>query len=363
MAGLYLEFYGLRELPFSPTPDPRFLMMTPGHREALAQLTLAVQEGRGFAMLSGEIGTGKTTLVNALREQLDWRTAVAVVFSSLLPFEGLVDYALREWGVPSRGETHAERLFILQLFLLERHRAGMHTVLILDEAQNFSTETLEQVRLLSNFETSTDKLLQILLVGQPELHAKLARPELRQLSQRVAMRSVLAPLSAGETRHYIWNRLRIAGARSHFLFDDAAIARIAEYSGGVPRVINSVCDQCLIVGYADQRHRLGVDVVDDVIREFARTRGDNGQPGRALASAATPRPPGLARRWLGAVAARVFRGRWATAGVVAALALGLLLGLSASAGGGPGGYLAAAVGWGCSQDADTASFLRSGDAR
>src|SRR5262249_25637448 len=153
----------------------------------------------------------------------------------------------------------------------------MNTVLILDEAHNFSAETLEQVRLLSNFETASDKLLQIVLVGQPELHAKLARPELRQLSQRIAMRATLGPLSLSQTRHYIWNRLRIAGATSHFLFDDAAIARIAEYTGGVPRVINSVCDHCLTVGYADQRHRLGVDVVEEVIAELARGQAA-GQP-------------------------------------------------------------------------------------
>ena len=176
---MYLTFYGLNEKPFNTTPDPKFLYLTPGHREALAQLVYSVRENRGFLVLTGEVGTGKTTLLQAFLRRLDGKAAVAYVFNSMLPFEGLLEYVLEELKVPEPGSSPAQRLLALRRFMLDRRRAGQSTVLVLDEAQNLDVPTLERIRMLSNFETPTEKLLQILLVGQPELRAKLQRPELR----------------------------------------------------------------------------------------------------------------------------------------------------------------------------------------
>ncbi len=262
---MYLAFYGLREKPFNATPDPRFLYMTPGHREALAQLLYGVQESKGFIVLTGKVGTGKTTLLHALRQRLNGHTAVSFVFNPTLPFEGILEYVLEDLGI-ARGETsHAQRLMGLNNFLIERRRAGQNTVLILDEAQNLDPRTLEQVRLLSNFETPTDKLLQILLIGQPELKAKLQLPELQQLRQRIGLRCHIPPLTPEETREYIRTRLWIAGARDLGLFTERAVARISEYSEGIPRLVNILCDHCLLFGYADQKRRVDGEAVEQAI--------------------------------------------------------------------------------------------------
>jgi general secretion pathway protein A len=262
---LNLAFFGLEQKPFNPTPDPRFLYLSPGHREGLAQLLYGVQEHKGFILLTGNIGTGKTTLLRTLLNRLDGNTASAFVFDTTLPFEGLLEYILEDFGVAKPGESHVQRLIALNNFLIERRRAGQNTVLILDEAQNLDLHALEQIRLLSNFETETEKLLQILLVGQPELLDKLDRPELRQLKQRIGLRGRILPLTAEQTRDYIRTRLRIAGASDLGLFSDAAITRIAEYSGGIPRLINTLCDHCLLVGYADQIRRINRTIVEEAI--------------------------------------------------------------------------------------------------
>ncbi|PYN24423.1 MAG: hypothetical protein DMD99_11130 [Candidatus Rokuibacteriota bacterium] len=280
---MYLTFYGFKEKPFNPTPDPRFLYMTPGHREALAQLQYGVQERKGFIVLTGNVGTGKTTLLHALLQRLDGQTEVAFVFNSALSFNGILEYALQDLGVPKTGESRAQRLIGLNNFLIERERAGQNTILILDEAQNLDAATLEQVRLLSNFETPKNKLLQILLVGQPELQAKLQLPELRQLKQRVGLRCRISPLTLPEVRGYLRTRLRIAGSRDLGLFTDPAVDRIAEYSGGIPRLINIVSDHCLLFGYADQKRRIDRQIVNQAVgyleegipskRRFEKPRG------------------------------------------------------------------------------------------
>src|SRR5689334_1433854 len=262
---MYLNFYGLREAPFAPTPDPKFLFQSSRHREALAQLLYGVRERKGFIVLSGEIGTGKTTLLRTLLERLDRDTHVAYVHNSALGIEGLLEYILHDWGVKSVAATHAQRLFELNDFLIDQHRQGLSPVLVIDEAQNLSVETLEAVRLLSNFETTNQKLMQILLVGQPELRDKLNLPELRQLKQRIGLRCHIGPLSPEETRLYIRHRLRIAGASDLGLFSDGAIQKIAEYSGGTPRVINIVCDHCLLSAFADSKRRIDAGVVQEAI--------------------------------------------------------------------------------------------------
>jgi general secretion pathway protein A len=265
---LNLAFFGLQQKPFNPTPDPRFLYLSPGHREGLAQLLYGVQDHTGFILLTGEVGTGKTTLLRTLLSRLDGNTASAFVFDTTLPFEGLLEYILEDFGVAKPGESHTQRLIALNRFLIERHRAGQNTVLVLDEAQNLNPHALEQIRLLSNFETQTEKLLQILLVGQPELLDTLDRPELRQLKQRIGLRCRILPLTPEQTRDYIRTRLRVAGARDLGLFSDAAIIRIAEYSGGVPRLINTLCDHCLLIGYADQIRRIDRKIVDEAVEYF-----------------------------------------------------------------------------------------------
>jgi len=262
---MYLKFYGLLEKPFNETPDPRFLYMSPGHREALAQLHYGTQERKGFIVLTGKVGTGKTTLLHALRQRLDGHTAVSFIFNSTLPFDDMFEYVLADLGIAKREVSRAQRIMAFNDFLIERERARQNTVLIIDEAQNLSAETMEQVRLLSNFETATTKLLQILLVGQPELKAKLDLPELRQLKQRVGLRCQIPPLTGDEARQYIRNRLRIAGARDLGIFTDAAIERMTEYSGGIPRVLNILGDHCLLFGYADQIRKIDRGSVNETI--------------------------------------------------------------------------------------------------
>ena len=262
---MYLDFYGFSERPFKLTPDPRFLYQTATHREVLAQLLYGVQQGKGFMVLTGEIGTGKTTLLHAMIKRLDESAAVAFLFNSTLSFDGLLEYMLEDFGINKPASTQAQRLFALNTFLIERRRVGQSAVLILDEAQNLDAKTLEQIRLLSNFETSNEKLIQILLVGQPELRAKLNLPQLRQLKQRIALSCSIRPLSPAEVQQYILTRLRIAKARDLGLFTDGAVSRIADYSGGTPRVVNIVCDHCLVIGYADQERRISRKIVDQAI--------------------------------------------------------------------------------------------------
>jgi general secretion pathway protein A len=279
---LNLAFFGLQQKPFNPTPDPAFLYPSPGHREGLAQLLYGVQEHKGFILLTGEVGTGKTTLLRTLLSRLDGNTASAFVFDTTLPFEGLIEYILEDFGVAKPGESHAQRLIALNNFLIERRRAGQNTVLVLDEAQNLDVRALEQIRLLSNFETATEKLLQILLVGQPELLDKLDRPDLRQLKQRISLRCRILPLTGQQTRDYIRTRLRIAGANDLGLFSDAAITGIAEYSGGIPRLINAVCDHCLLIGYADQIRRIDRKIAEEAIAYFEEGRRRPRKPRRRL---------------------------------------------------------------------------------
>jgi general secretion pathway protein A len=276
---MYLTFYGLKERPFNASPDPRFLCLTPGHREALAQLVYSVQENRGFLVLTGEVGTGKTTLLHALLQRLDGsKTAVAYVFNTTLRFDGLLEYVLEELGVPTPQSSPAQRLIALRRLLLERRRAGQRTVLILDEAQNFDAATLERIRMLSNLETPTEKILQILLVGQPELRAKLERPELRQLQQRIELQCSLSPLSREQIGDYIQTRLRVAGARDLDLFTDRARDRIAAYSRGIPRRVNILCDHCLVIGYAEQRRRIEADIVGQAIASIGGPRRSARRP-------------------------------------------------------------------------------------
>ena len=311
---LYRNFYGFDRDPFGVTPDPDFLYLTPGHKEALAQLLYAIQEKKGFILVTAEVGMGKTTLLEALRQELDSNTAVAYVSNSLLPFPAILEYMLEEFEIEKPGESAAQRLVVLQNFLVERHGAGQNTVLILDEAQNLYPQTLEQIRLLSNFETTKEKILQIVLVGQPELLARLEMPELRQLKQRISILCTIPPMTRSATRNYIRTRLRMAGARDLGIFTEDAVEHIVRYAGGIPRIVNTVCDHCLLIGYADQTRRIDRGIVDQAIGY--------------LEVGAHPRP--RARSSLGARRARarskpspISPLRWGLLGVSAAVATGV----------------------------------------
>jgi general secretion pathway protein A len=269
---VYLKFFGLTEKPFELTPDPKFLFLTPGHREALAQLTCGVQEQKGFILITGEVGTGKTTLLRTLIHRLDRQLESAFITNSTLPFDEMLQYALADFGVPDPGGTRAQRLIALNHFLIDQRRARRKTVLIIDEAQNLGTETLEQIRLLSNFETTSEKLVQIILAGQPELHAKLQLSELRQLRQRIGLRCMLQPMSSEQIEQYIVSHLRVAGARQQ-PFTPAAIQRIARYSRGIPRVVNMLCDHCLLAAYANQTREIDADIAQRAIAYL-----EDGQP-------------------------------------------------------------------------------------
>jgi general secretion pathway protein A len=268
-----LAFFGLAREPFNPAPDPAFLFLSPSHEDALALLVYGVTERKAFMLLTGEIGTGKTTLLQALMAQLGDHTAVAFVTISTLPFEGLVECILDGFGIAKPGQSTARQLLALQAFLMDRYHAGQNAVVILDEAQNLTPETLEQIRLLSNLETPAAKILQIVLVGQPELAAKVELPELRQLDQRIALRCRTVPLSPFETRDYIQTRLRVAGTTTLGIFTDEAVERIARATRGIPRLINNICDYCLVIAYADQIRRVDRKIADEAIRYFRQRPG------------------------------------------------------------------------------------------
>ncbi|HEY3303956.1 MAG TPA: AAA family ATPase [Candidatus Binatia bacterium] len=271
MIPLYGEYFGLTSQPFSVSPDPKFLYPSPSHREGLAQLTYGITARRGFVVLTGEVGTGKTTLIHSLLQQLhDGHTHFAFVFTLVTSLKDLLRSVCEDFGlVPlSDGQKDLhDYLAQLNQFLLESYRKGDNVALVIDEAQNLSPEVLEGVRLLSNFETSEDKVLQILLVGQPELSARLNRPELRQLKQRIALRYHLNPLNLGEVKEYIAKRLEIAGGRAS-IFPAKTVEAVNAYSGGVPRLINILCDNGMLTAYALGKRSVEVGMIEETARDL-----------------------------------------------------------------------------------------------
>lgn len=263
------EFFGIPTNPFSVNPDPRFLYMTPPTEEALACLTYGIQSRRGFVLLTGEVGTGKTTLVNKFLEQLrSQQVATAFIFNSRMNVAQFFDYMMADFGLECESKLKSQMLLQLYNWLLERYRAGQTSVLIVDEAQNLSLEVLEEIRMLTNLETSTAKLLQIVLVGQPELEYTLRHPQLRQLKQRITLRAKTHPLAVEDTRNYIAQRLHIAGANGRPVFQDEAIAAIHQYSGGIPRVINLLCEHSIVSVFVERKDIISVDTVKAVAKEF-----------------------------------------------------------------------------------------------
>ncbi|MFC5569847.1 AAA family ATPase [Lysobacter yangpyeongensis] len=277
---MYLEHYGLKEPPFSITPDPRFVFLSERHRDALAHLLFGIGQGGGggFVQLTGEVGTGKTTLSRLLLEQIPQLensvpTRVALVLNPRLSPAELLETICEELRLDIEGRRGSAKALTdtLNAYLLEAYAQGLRVVLVIDEAQNLSVEALEQVRLLTNLETDTQKLLQIILLGQPELRDMLARPELRQLAQRITARYHLTPLDANETTAYLRHRYRVAGGL-HLPFDAAAIRRIHAHSGGVPRLINVIAERALLGGYAHDDTRIDARTVDRAARETLAPR-------------------------------------------------------------------------------------------
>ena len=267
---MYKSFYNLQRNPFEITPDPSFLFPTPRHNEALASLYYGVTAHRGFVVLTGEVGTGKTLILRSLLGLLQRRdVAFALIFNPTLSPLEFMHYILGDFGLPVAGKAKDELIHVLNDFLVQRHQRGLTTILVVDEAHHLSPEILEEIRLLTNLETSQQKLLQIVLAGQPELDQKLDSYELRQLKQRIALRCHLDALSLDETVKYIGRRLQISGAPVvGQIFPEAAIEAVFRYSRGIPRLINTICENALLAGYAKQAATITPEIIDGVARDL-----------------------------------------------------------------------------------------------
>jgi len=292
---MYLQFYGFKEAPFNLTPDSKFLFLSHRHQEALAALLFGVQERKGFICLTGEIGCGKTTLCRAMFTQLDHdQVKTAVVLNSYLTDLELLKTINENFGLPSQSDSKKTLLDMFNDFLIDEFSQGRNVALIIDEAQNLRPETLEQIRMISNLETETAKLIQIVLIGQPELRRTLALPELEQLNQRIVVRYHIAPLDEAEIPEYIRHRLAVAEPQVDVTFAPQAHKLIYHFSRGVPRRINVICDRCLLVGYVQ-----GTFNIDDKIvqRAVAEVRGEMQETASTEATFFEP-PPSRGTRWL-----------------------------------------------------------------
>ena len=265
---MYKEFYGLKELPFALTPDPRFIYFTPSHTEAMANLHYGIESGKGLIVVTGEVGTGKTTILRWMMQRLDRTVLVGYIFNPRLTVPEFYQHVARLFDV-QEWENKSELLFSLGRNLEARHARGLRTVLIIDEAHGLSTSVLEEIRLLSNFESDSAKQLQIVLTGQPELRDVLNNPDLRQLKQRVALRCEIKPLpNIEETERYIKARLLVAGAARTDIFSPGAIDYIFRCAAGIPRQINNLCDNALLTGYASELHTISRALIEEVADTF-----------------------------------------------------------------------------------------------
>ncbi|GLI36317.1 ExeA family protein [Desulforhabdus amnigena] len=266
---MYLEFYGLKKEPFHITPDPEFLYLSQSHKEALAAMIYGVQQRKGFIAVTGEVGLGKTTILHSFLEQINHdHIRTVFVFNANVSYGDLLKFIGRELGVEFSSDQTFEMVHSLHMALIEEYKQGNNVVLLIDEAQNMPVETLENLRMLSNLETSKDKLLQIVLVGQPELESILNLNELRQLRQRIAVHAILAPLSQKESYDYIEHRLLTSGGRSAGIFDRGALRRIVRHSAGIPRKINILCDNALINGYGYMKKPVSDKIIKEMIADL-----------------------------------------------------------------------------------------------
>lgn len=302
---MYTAFYGLREKPFSLSPDPRFLFVADSHREALAHLRYGLDQNEGFMAITGEVGTGKTTICRTLLDGLEEETEVAFLFNPPRTATELLQSIALEFGLEPAGDQRHALNNQLNRFLLEKKQQGHRVLLIIDEAQNLDATVLEEVRLLSNLETASSKLIQILMLGQPELDAKLDSEELRQLRQRISVRWHLAPLDPHETRAYVQHRLAVAAGAARDIFTAKALAEVHRRTGGVPRRINLLCDRALLAGYAGGNHRLNRRHIIAADEELMNASAGQGAAPPPLATRHKPR---RGRGWTGLGMAAAFAG-------------------------------------------------------
>lgn len=265
---VYHEFYGLKTAPFDITPNPRFLYHSTKHREAFNHLLYGIRERKGFVQLTGEVGAGKTTLCRALLEKLNGDYSTALILNPVLNADELMQAIATEYGLNVKGLTRLETVAAISDYLLKQTLAGRETVLIVDEAQNLTEDLLEQVRLISNIETDDRKLLQIVLLGQPELRDRLNSHRLRQLRQRITVRYHLKPLTRNEVGQYIHHRLALAGSCGAPTFTGAAVWRVFRYSKGIPRLVNAVCDKAMLAGFVQRSYRINYWMIGRAIREL-----------------------------------------------------------------------------------------------
>lgn len=276
---MYQNFFGFKEKPFKLVPDPAYLFLSRVHEEALAHLTYAVSQGEGFVQITGEVGTGKTTLCRVFLENLNETTEAAFIFNPKLDSLQLLKAINEEFGLSADADNTKELIDALNDYLIAEKAKGKNVVLLIDEAQNLSIEVLEQIRLLSNLETTRSKLLQIILVGQPELEQMLNAPKIRQLGQRITLCCSLTPLTYSETRDYIQHRLNIASRKQGLIFPGAAVQAIYKYSKGIPRRINIVCDRMLLTAFGLNKHRITAKIARLAIRELS---GQTRTPGASF---------------------------------------------------------------------------------
>ena len=266
---MYEQFFGFTEKPFSVTPDTKFFFPSEKHEEALNTLIFAILDRKGFAVVTGEIGAGKTTVWHALLNKLDKSTKVALITNTHLTPKQMIMAILDEFEIPFKESWPKVRLLgALNKFLIEQISLGFNVVVVIDEAQNLNASTLEEVRMLSNLETEKEKLLQIILMGQPELRDILALSGLEQLRQRIAVYYHISPLNSEEVKRYISHRLKVAGSNGNVIFDDSSLNKICEYSGGIPRRINTICDRALLTGYIREKRALSGDIIEEVSKEI-----------------------------------------------------------------------------------------------
>lgn len=289
---MYHKFFGLKENPFNINPDPRFLFMTRLTQEALACLIYGIQARKGFILLTGEVGTGKTTVINKM---LEWarqeNIATAFIFNPRLNEMEFFDFMMADFGISCESQLKSRILLKLNEWLLQRHQHGQRAVLVIDEAQNLPVEMLEEIRLLTNLETSKEKLLQVVLAGQPELEERLNLPNLRQLRQRIILRAKTRPLTLLETHGYVTERLRIAGNSAGEIFTTDAIEAINRYSHGIPRLINLICEHALINAFVEQNRLIPDRIVQEVAHDFDLKESPISES--ALAANVTPGHPVL----------------------------------------------------------------------
>jgi len=269
---MYLEFFKLKEAPFNITPDPHYLFFSHQHRAAYDHVMYGIRQRKGFIQLTGEVGSGKTTLCRAVLAELGRAVQTALILNPCLTEAQLMRAILKDFGLKTTGKDMLNLIETLNAFLLEKMQQGENVALLIDEAQNLSPKLMEQVRLLSNLETAQQKLIQIVLIGQPELEERLTQPSLRQLRQRITVRFHLGPLAEDEIGAYVSHRLEMAGSNGRVVFEPRALRLVYKYSQGIPRLINAVCDNALLAGYVAGTWRITADCLKKAMSQLEGTR-------------------------------------------------------------------------------------------